>query len=150
LDQDRGAIVKSIRQVLQGKQHALISVSPGSTVQEALEAMARHDIGALLVMDGNRLAGIFSERDYARKVAIGGKNTAASPVSAVMTEKVFFVTPEQTVTQCLGLMTEKHFRHLPVMENGKVIGVVSIGDLVKEKIAEQSFIIDQLERYITT
>lgn len=142
--------MKSIKQILQEKQRPLITVTPGSSVGAALEAMARHDVGALLVMDGDRLSGIFSERDFARKVGLGGKNTSSTPVSAVMTEKVFFVTPEQTVSQCLALMTEKHFRHLPVMENGKVVGVVSIGDLVKEKIAEQSFIIDQLERYITS
>ena len=141
--------MKSIKQVLQGKQRPLISITPGSSVADALEVMVRHDIGATLVMDGDRLAGIFSERDFARKVGLAGKSIQSTKVSEAMTEKVFFVTPEQTVTQCLGLMTEKHFRHLPVMEGGKVVGVVSIGDLVKEKIAEQSFIIDQLERYIT-
>jgi CBS domain-containing protein len=143
-------IVKSIKQVLQGKTGPLISVTPSTTVYNALETMAKHDIGALLVLDGDRLAGIFSERDYARKLALTGQQSKETPVSAVMTEKVFYVTPDQTVSQCLALMTEKHFRHLPVLDGKKVVGIVSIGDLVKEKIAEQSFIIEQLERYITT
>ena len=142
--------MKSIRQILQGKKLGLVSVTPDTTVYRALEIMAEHEVGALLVIDGDRLVGIFSERDYARKVALSGQQTRTTTVGAVMTEKVLYVTPEQTVSQCLGLMTEKRFRHLPVMENGKVLGVVSIGDLVKEKIAEQDFIIEQLERYITT
>ena len=142
--------MKSIRQVLQGKTNNLITVAPNDTVFDALQKLAEKDIGALLVMDGDRLAGIFSERDYARKVTLAGKSSKDVTVSAIMTEKVFYVTPDQTVSQCLALMTDKHFRHLPVMENNKVLGVVSIGDLVKQKIAEQSFIIDQLERYITS
>ena len=142
--------MKSIRQVLQGKTNNLITVAPNDTVFDALQKLADKDIGALLVMDGDRLAGIFSERDYARKVTLAGKSSKDVTVSAIMTEKVFYVTPDQTVSQCLALMTDKHFRHLPVMENNKVLGVVSIGDLVKQKIAEQSFIIDQLERYITS
>lgn len=142
--------MKSIKQILQGKKTPLVSVTPDTTVYSALETMARHDIGALLILDGDRLVGIFSERDYARKVALTGHQSKSTPVGTVMTEKVLYVTPEQTVTQCLALMTEKRFRHLPVIEHGKVVGVVSIGDLVKEKIAEQSFIIEQLERYITT
>lgn len=142
--------MKSIRQVLQGKPGALVSASPSDTVYAALEKMATKDVGALLVMDGDRLAGIFSERDYARKVTLTGKNSKDTTVGSIMTEKVFYVTPDQTVSECLALMTEKHFRHLPVMENSKVLGVVSIGDLVKHKIAEQTFIIEQLESYITS
>ena len=142
--------MKSIRQVLQGKKGALVTATPDITVYTALETMARHDIGALLVVDGDRLAGIFSERDYARKLTLQGKESKTTTLGSVMTEKVFYVTPDQTVSQCLALMTEKHFRHLPVLENNKVVGIVSIGDLVKEKIAEQSFIIEQMERYITS
>lgn len=142
--------MKSIRQILQGKKLGLVSVTPDTTVFRALETMAEHEVGALLVLDGDKLVGIFSERDYARKVSLSGQQTRTTTVRSVMTEKVLYVTPEQTVSQCLALMTEKRFRHLPVIENGKVLGVVSIGDLVKEKIAEQDFIIEQLERYITT
>jgi CBS domain-containing protein len=142
--------MKSIRQVLQGKSVELVTISPNDTVFGALEAMAKHGVGALLVLDGEKLVGIFSERDYARKVALAGKHTRDTRIGEVMTDKVFYVTPEQTVSQCLALMTEKHFRHLPVLDGGKLLGVVSIGDLVKEKVAEQSFIIEQLERYITT
>jgi CBS domain-containing protein len=142
--------MKSIRQILQDKKISLVTATPDESVFSALEKMATKDVGALLIMDGDRLAGIFSERDYARKVALSGKHSKEITVGSVMTEKVCYVTPEQTVTQCLALMTEKHFRHLPVMENEKITGIVSIGDLVKEKIAEQSFIIEQLERYITT
>lgn len=142
--------MKSIRQVLQDKKISLVTATPDESVFSALEKMAAKDVGALLVMDGDRLAGIFSERDYARKVALSGKHSKETTVGSVMTEKVCYVTPDQTVTQCLALMTEKHFRHLPVIENEKISGIVSIGDLVKHKIAEQSFIIEQLERYITT
>ena len=142
--------MKSIRQVLQGKTGSLVTVTPNETVFAALEKMAAQDVGALLVMDGERLAGIFSERDYARKLTLAGKNSKDTTVGSIMTEKIFYVTPTQQVSECLALMTEKHFRHLPVMENGKVLGVVSIGDLVKHKIAEQSFIIEQLERYVTS
>lgn len=142
--------MKSIKQVLQNKKGNLVTATPDESVFQALEKMATHSVGALLVMDGERLVGIFSERDYARKVALAGKHSKETTVGSIMTEKVFYVTPDQTVSQCLALMTEKHFRHLPVLENNKVLGLVSIGDLVKDKIAEQSFIIEQLERYITT
>lgn len=142
--------MKSIRQVLLNKPGKLVTATPDESVFSALEKMSTAGVGALLVMDGDRLAGIFSERDYARKVALAGKHSKDTTVGSIMTEKVLYVTPDQQVSQCLALMTEKHFRHLPVIENNKVIGVVSIGDLVKEKIAEQSFIIEQLERYITT
>lgn len=142
--------MKTLKQLLQSKAKALVTVGPNETVHRALSLMAEHDVGALLVLDGGRLIGIFSERDYARKVALHGKSSKDTPVREVMTEKVLFVTPEQTVSQCLALMTEKRFRHLPVLDNSqKVVGVISIGDLVKEKISEQSFIIEQLERYIT-
>lgn len=141
--------MKSIRQLLHGKSGQPYSVAPTDTVYTALQRMAEKDVGALLVLDAGRLVGIFSERDYSRKIALHGKTAKETPVSTVMTEKVLYVTPEHTVSQCLAIMTEKHIRHLPVLDqNQNVVGVVSIGDLVKEKISEQSFIIEQLERYI--
>jgi CBS domain-containing protein len=142
--------MKSIRQVLQGKSRVLVTAAPGDSVYSALEKMAKHDVGALLVLDGPRLVGIFSERDYARKITLKGKESKDTPLSAVMTEKVFYVTPDQTISDCLAIMTEKKFRHLPVMDGSVLLGVISIGDLVKEKISEQTFIIEQLERYITS
>jgi CBS domain-containing protein len=142
--------MKSIRQILLSKAGKLVTATPDESVFSALEKMSTFGVGALLVMDGERLAGIFSERDYARKVALAGKHSKETTVGSIMTEKVLYVTPDHQVTQCLGLMTEKHIRHLPVIEDNKVVGIVSIGDLVKEKIAEQTFIIEQLERYITS
>ena len=140
--------MKSIRQLLQSKTRPLVHVGPGDSVHRALTLMAEHDVGALLVLDAGKLVGIFSERDYARKVALHGKSSRDTPIRDIMTEKVLYVTPDQTVTQCLAIMTEKHFRHLPVLDNNNVIGIISIGDLVKERISEQSFIIEQMERYI--
>jgi CBS domain-containing protein len=112
--------------------------------------MAEHDIGALVVLDGSVLAGMLSERDYARKVILLGKSSRDIRVSEIMTQKVVCVGPDQTVDQCMGVMTEKRCRHLPVLEDKRVIGVLSIGDLVKETISEQQFQIAQLESYIMT
>ncbi len=143
--------MKSIQHILKSKSKPLASVGPEDSVHRALELMAENGVGAVLVLDNDRLAGIFTERDCVQKVSLPGRNTRETPVREVMTEKVRFVTPEQTVTQCLGLMTERFFRHLPVLDkNQNVVGIVSIGDLVKEKISEQDFIIDQMERYITS
>ena len=111
--------------------------------------MAEHDIGALLVLDGARLVGIFSERDYARKVILLGKSSHETRVAEIMTPKVVQVTPAEGVDACMALMTERRIRHLPVVENDQVIGILSIGDLVKEIISDQSFHISQLEGYIT-
>jgi CBS domain-containing protein len=110
--------------------------------------MAEHDIGAVLVLDGERLAGIFTERDYARKVVLVGRSSKDSPVSAVMTSHVVCVAPHRSVDECMGLMTEKRVRHLPVVDHKRVVGLVSIGDLVKETIAEQQYTISQLQSYI--
>jgi CBS domain-containing protein len=141
--------MRSIKQMLEGRG-APMSVRPGDTVFQALEAMAAKDIGALLVIEGGKLVGIFSERDYARKVILKGKASKDIPVSEVMSDRIVYVTPEQTVEECMAIMTDRHCRHLPVLGPGQaVIGILSIGDLVKETIAEQKFIIDQLERYIT-
>ena len=143
--------MKTIKQLLGEAPRKPYAVSPTDSVFAALEMMAKQDVGALLVMDGERLAGIFSERDYARKVILQGKASRDTKVSEIMTEKVFYAKPTQTVDEAMALMTEKRIRHLPVMEDGaRVIGVVSIGDLVKETISHQAFVIQQLENYIAS
>ena len=142
--------MKTLRQLIESKNKILASVSPDQSVLRALEVMAEYDVGALLVIDGKRLAGVFSERDYARKVILQGKASRHTKVSEVMTGKVFYVTQDSTIEDCMALMTEKHIRHLPILDNEKnVLGVVYIGDLIKEMISQQKFIIDQLENYIT-
>ena len=141
--------MKTIRELLQAKGHASWSIGPDATVYEALEVMAEKNVGAVLVMESSRLVGIFSERDYARKVVLHGKASKTTLVREVMTERVMYVGPEQTAEECMALMTDKRVRHLPVMEGGEVIGIISIGDVVKSIISEQEFLIEQLERYIT-
>ncbi len=141
--------MKTVGELLQDKGRVLWSVAPDATVYDALKLMADKEIGALLVLDDGRLVGIFSERDYARKVILKGKSSRDVPVKDIMTAKVVCVTPRQTVEECMALMTDKRIRHLPVLENDKVIGVVSIGDVVKAIISEQEFIIEQLEHYIS-
>jgi CBS domain-containing protein len=140
--------MKTVRQMLHGKS-PLISISLTATVYDALALMARHDVGALVVLDQGRLAGMFSERDYARKVILQGKASKELAVSEVMTTRVLYVRPDDTVEGCMALMTDKRVRHLPVMEGGTVVGLVSIGDVVKSLLHEQQFVINQLERYIT-
>ena len=142
--------MKTLRQLIAGKHKPIATVDPDSTVLHALEIMAENDVGALLVLDGGRLAGVFSERDYARKVILQGKSSKELKVREIMTDKVFYVTPETSIEQCMAIMTDKHIRHLPILENGeKVLGIISIGDVVKETISQQQFIINQLESYIT-
>lgn len=141
--------MKTVKQLLEGKRHKLITVSPGQTVFEALKKMAENDVGALLVLDGEKLVGVFSERDYARKIILHGKSSRDTVVHEIMTGNVISVRPSQTVEDCMSLMTDKRIRHLPVLEEGKVVGIVSIGDVVKEMLSEQKFIIEQLEHYIT-
>jgi CBS domain-containing protein len=140
--------MNTVRQLLEGKTTRLLSISPDASVFEALQLMAAKDVGALVVLDGERLAGIFSERDYARKVVLVGKFSKETAVREIMTAKVLCVRPEQTVDQCMALMTEHRIRHLPVLDGSKVIGVISIGDVVKELLSEQQVIISQLESYI--
>ncbi|MFQ5755656.1 MAG: CBS domain-containing protein [Acidiferrobacterales bacterium] len=140
--------MKPIREVLQIKGQETWSVTPDTPVYDALKLMAEKNVGALLVLDGDNLAGILSERDYARKVILKGKASKDTPVGEIMSEKVVCVTPEQSVADCMALMTDKHFRHLPVIEDGKLVGVISIGDVVKAVISEQKFVIEQLEHYI--
>ena len=142
--------MKTLKQLLADKQGPLAAVAPGDSVFHALSIMAENDVGALLVMDGEALVGIFSERDYARKIILHGKTSKETLVREIMSDKVAYVTPSHSIEQCMALMTEKHFRHLPVLsEAGQVAGMVSIGDLVKETISSQQFIISELERYIT-
>jgi len=140
--------MKTVAQLLKLKPEGAISIRPDAPVLDALKLLADKGVGAVLVMDGARLVGIVSERDYARKVELKGKSSNATPVSEIMTKEVIFVTPNQTNEDCMALMTGKHLRHLPVIDDGRVIGVLSIGDLVKDAISEQRFIIEQLEHYI--
>jgi CBS domain-containing protein len=139
----------TVRQLLEQKsQRKLVYVRPDATVFQALQIMAENDIGAILVMEMGDIVGIFSERDYARRVVLQGRTSAGTHVRDIMTSKVVYVGPEQTVQECMALMTEKRIRHLPVMENGEVMGVISIGDLVRATIQEQQFVIEQLVQYI--
>jgi CBS domain-containing protein len=145
----KGRFMKTLRQLLSGKNKALATAAPNDTVLSALQLMATHNIGAVLVLDGEKLVGIFSERDYARKIILHGKASKDTKVSEIMSDKVLYVTLDRTIDECMALMSEKHFRHLPVMDDQqKVVGIISIGDLVKETICEQEFLIRQLESYI--
>ncbi|MDX1663251.1 MAG: CBS domain-containing protein [Candidatus Promineifilaceae bacterium] len=140
-----------VRQILETKGYDVYAVAPDTTIYEALELMAEKNIGAVLVMTDDALDGIFSERDYARKVVLAGKSSRAMPVREAMTETVICVQPNQSVEGCMGLMTDKRIRHLPVLDQeGAVIGVISIGDVVKALISEQANTIHHLESYITT
>jgi CBS domain-containing protein len=136
-------------QVLQQKGNRIWSVSPAAMVYDALALMAENNLGAVLVMEDAAIVGIFSERDYARKVILKGKSSRETPVREIMTEEVLFVGPNQSIPDCMSLMTEKRVRHLPVMDDAKLIGVISIGDVVKAIIAEHEFVIKQLENYIS-
>jgi CBS domain-containing protein len=138
----------SVAHLLHAKGHAVWSIPPDASVYEAIKLMADKGVGALLIMEGQRLVGIVSERDYARKVILQGKSSWDTPVSEIMTDKVFYVRPDQTVEDCMALMTAQRIRHLPVLDDERVIGVVSIGDLVKAVISEQEVRIQQLEQYI--
>ena len=139
----------TIAQLLKTKGHEIWSVKPTDTVFDAITAMASKGVGALLVMDGEQLAGIFSERDYARKIVLEGKSSRDTTVADIMTREVIHATPDQSIEECMSMMTERHFRHLPVVDDGGVTGVISIGDLVKVIIVEQKELIKQLERYIS-
>ncbi len=142
--------MQTLRQVLAGKSRPLVTVSPDDPVFHALQVMSDANVGAVLVLDGEQLVGILSERDYARKVILFGKASKDTPVREIMSDKVLYVSLDRTIEECMAIMTEKHFRHLPVLDDdGKVVGVVSIGDVVKETICAQQFIIQQMEKYIT-
>ena len=138
----------TVRQLLDRKGRAIFSVQPQVPVLEAIRAMADHHVGALLVMQGEALAGIVSERDYARKVILCGRSSADTPVRDIMTTAVITVQPDASVQDCMQLMTDRRVRHLPVTEGSRVVGMVSIGDLVKAVIAEQQQQIEQLDNYI--
>lgn len=141
--------MKTVKRILQVKGHVVWHTTPDTLVYEALKLMAEKGVGSLLVLEEGKLAGIISERDYARKVILKGKSSLDTPVREIMTKKVVCVRPENTIEECMALMTDKHIRHLPVLVDDRVIGLVSIGDLVKATIAEKDFVIQQLENYIT-
>lgn len=142
--------MQTVNQLLQTKGHHVWTVSPDTSMFDALKLMAAHDIGALVVVEDEAVVGIVSERDYARKIVLHGKTSKDTPVSEIMTQKVFFVRPEQSIEDCMAQMTERHIRHLPVLNGGQLVGVISIGDVVKAIISEQEFMIAQLEQYITS
>lgn len=141
--------MKTVRQLLQDKDNGVWSVSPHTTVFDALKLMADKQIGALMVMEDSQLVGIITERDYARKLILQDKSSRETPVGEVMTSRVLYVLPEQSVEDCMALMTDKHIRHLPVLDNGQLLGVISMRDVVKDVVAEHKFMISQLENYIT-
>ncbi|MHB0980709.1 MAG: CBS domain-containing protein [Thermoleophilia bacterium] len=142
--------MSTIDQILATKGHDVFTVSADSTVFDALQTMAERNVGALVVLDGELIVGMFSERDYARKVILHGLSSPRTLVRQVMTSAVIYATPNQSVEECMALMaTDKHVRHLPVLDSaGRVVGVISVGDLVRSSIADKEFLIDQLERYI--
>lgn len=139
---------KSIRDVLKSKGDNVISINADATVYKALELMASENVGALLVMEGEQVVGIISERDYARKVILEGRSSLETAVQKIMVTKVLYITPDMSVEEGLALMSDRRCRHLPVLEDKKLVGMVSIGDLVNANVAEKEFMIDQLENYI--
>ena len=140
----------AVAKILQSKPDATVyTLAPSASVLDALTLMADKGIGALLATEGEAIVGIFTERDYARKIALMGRTSAVTQVKDVMTSAVLFVRPDQSSEQCMQLMSSNRLRHLPVLDNGKLVGMISIGDLVKDIISEQKFIIEQLEQYIT-
>lgn len=142
--------MRTVRQLLADKSPEVHAIAPDAPVLEALRRMAAHGIGALLVMDGQRLVGLVSERDYARKVVLLGRASQDTPVREIMTAELATVGPGDSVEHCMQLVTERRIRHLPVLEQGQVVGVLSIGDLVKAVIEEQQQQLEQLQRYIAS
>lgn len=139
----------TVKELLEAKSKEIWSVSPQATAYEALQIMAKNDVGALLVLDKGKLTGIFSERDYARKVILKGKFSRETTVGDLMTYEVLYIEPRSTIEDCMALMTAKRVRHLPVLESGRLIGIVTIGDVVRQIISDQEFTIEQLGKYIT-
>ena len=140
--------MKTVRQLLQGKGYEVASIEPDKSVYDAMQLMAARNIGALLVLETGKLIGIITERDYSRKAHILDKSVRDVLVKDIMTSQVAYVSPDYTAEDCMALVTEMRVRHLPVLENDQVIGIVSIGDLVKDVISDREFVIHQLERYI--
>ena len=141
--------MRLVQDILNNKGNEVYFIGPEATIYAAIEMMANNRIGALLVMEDNKPVGIVTERDYARKVALEGRSSRDSRVRDIMSTRVLCVAPERSIEDCMALMTDKRARHLPVVERKQVIGLISIGDLVKAMIAEQQFVIDQLHDYIT-
>jgi CBS domain-containing protein len=142
-------LMATVAQILKSKpDQTIYTMSPSDSVFDALKLMADKNIGAVLVSEGGNIVGILTERDYARKIVLMAKSSRDTPVSEIMTSEVRYVRPEQTSEECMQVMTENRLRHLPVMDKGKLVGLVSIGDLVKDVISEQKFVIQQLEQYI--
>ncbi len=141
--------MKTVREILAGKGSIIWSITPDATVFEALQTMAENDVGALIVLDGETVTGVLSERDYARKVILHGRSSKELRVKEIMSSKVYFVKPEQNIEDCMALFTNKRVRHLPVLDKDKLRGIISIGDVVKAVIAEHEFTIKHLENYIT-
>ena len=141
--------MESVSQILDRKGYEIYSIYPDAKVYEALEIMAGKEVGALLVLDGENVRGIFSERDYARKVVLFGKSSKDLTVKEIMSTKIYYITPEHSVEDCMALMIKKRIRHLPVIKDNRLLGVISIGDVVKAVIGEKEFVIDQLVHYIS-
>ena len=139
----------TVQRLLQNKGHTVWSIPPNASVFEAIQLMADKRVGALMVVDRNELVGIISERDYAREIVLKDRASRDTPVSAIMTQRVLYVRPQQTLEECMALMTERNLRHLPVLDDGRLIGVISMRDVVKDLIAEKEFLIEQLENYIS-
>ena len=142
--------MRTVRQLLDAKSAEIIAIGPDAPVYDGIRLMGERGVGALLVMEGPRLVGILSERDYARKIVLKGRSSRETPIRDIMTADVKTVTPGDSTEHCMALMTDSRIRHLPVLEQKVVVGVISIGDLVKTIIAEQTFVIEQLETYIQT
>jgi CBS domain-containing protein len=140
--------MRTVQQLLDEKGHDIQSVHPDESVFDAIQKLANANIGSLIVVEDDRPVGIFTERDYARSVILKGKSSPTTPVRDIMTTRVVYAQPDQTVEECMAVMTDKHIRHLPVLDGEKLIGMISIGDLVKSIIAEQKFTIEQLEHFI--
>ncbi|MBI2539635.1 MAG: CBS domain-containing protein [Deltaproteobacteria bacterium] len=140
--------MKRVKDILDVKGREIWSIAPDISVYDAMKLMADKEIGSLMVMEGTKLVGIISERDYARKVILQGRSSRTTQVKEIMTSRVVYAQPDQNIEECMALVTEKRVRHLPVIDEGQLVGVISIGDLVKSIISEQKFIIEQLERYI--
>jgi signal-transduction protein with cAMP-binding, CBS, and nucleotidyltransferase domain len=147
---ERRTPMSTIKQILDTKGYAIWSIHPQESVFAAIQQMAEKEVGALVVLEGDAVVGIISERDYARKVVLKGRSSRQTEVRDIMTPDVIYVRLDQSIEECMSIVTERRIRHLPVLDNGRLVGIISIGDLVKTVIAEQQFIIEQLEHYISS